>query len=61
MSGEKGRTMAICVGAVPCGIQDHADEFEDGDNQGAKRDRAEREGRRADERRERGVLRLASK
>ena len=39
----KELTVAICVGAVLRGVQDHANELKDGDYQRAERDRAERE------------------
>ena len=52
------RTVAISICAVLRCIQNHLEQFEEGNNQGAERNRAEGEGRRADESGERGVFGL---
>ena len=50
--------MAISVGAVLRGVENHPDELEDGDDQGAERNGSEGKRRGADEGAERRVLGL---
>lgn len=49
------RTMAFCIGIVANCLEDKAEQLQQCDNQGSERDGAQRERRRAAERRQRWV------
>ena len=57
-SKTRRRTVTISVGAVLSGVENHPDELEDGDDQGAERNGSEGKRRGADEGAERRVLGL---
>ena len=57
-SSKTRHTVTISVGAVLSGVENHPDELEDGDDQGAERNGSEGKRRGADEGAERRVLGL---